>query len=148
MVICFTLRKKCPYPELFWFVFSRILTEYGELWIISPYSVRIRENTNQNNSEYGYFLCSVNFSRNKDYVHIIISRNSVHYISFASKFIWCHLYIYHLYHLFGIIYSEKYFHFYTWTSHWTAGSSTQAKVPHGSLLDLAVVWHIAFHFPQ
>ena len=23
------LRKKCPYSELFWSVFSRILTEYG-----------------------------------------------------------------------------------------------------------------------
>ena len=26
-----TLRKKCPYSELFWSVFSRIRTEYGEI---------------------------------------------------------------------------------------------------------------------
>ena len=31
----------------FWFVFSRIRTEYGEMLRISPYSVRMRENTNQ-----------------------------------------------------------------------------------------------------
>ena len=26
-----TLRKKCPYSELFWSAFSRIQTEYGEV---------------------------------------------------------------------------------------------------------------------
>ena len=31
-----TLRKKCPYSELFWPAFSCILTKYGE--ILSPYS--------------------------------------------------------------------------------------------------------------
>ena len=44
-----TLRKKCPYLELFWSVFSRIRTEYGEILCISLYSVRMRENTDQNN---------------------------------------------------------------------------------------------------
>ena len=34
-----SLRKNCPYLELFWSVFSRIWTEYG----ISPYSVRLWE---------------------------------------------------------------------------------------------------------
>ena len=53
-----TLRKKCPYLELFWSAFSRIRTEYGEIRNISPYSVRMRENTEQNNSEYGHFLSS------------------------------------------------------------------------------------------
>ena len=48
-----TLREKCPYSELFWSVFSRIRTEYGEI-----YSVRMQENTDQNNSEYGHFLHS------------------------------------------------------------------------------------------
>ena len=51
-----TLRKKCPYSELFWSAFSRIRTEYGEILPISPYSVRMRENADQNNSEYGQFL--------------------------------------------------------------------------------------------
>ena len=45
-----TLRKKCPYSGFFWSVFSRN---------ISPYSVRMRENKNQKNSEYGHFLRSV-----------------------------------------------------------------------------------------
>ena len=51
------LRKKCPHSELLWSVFSRIRTEYGK--IFSPYSVQIRENTDQNNSKYGQFLPSV-----------------------------------------------------------------------------------------
>ena len=41
-------REKCLYSELFWSVFSRIRTEYGE--------VRMRENTDQNKSEYWHFL--------------------------------------------------------------------------------------------
>ena len=53
------LCEKCPYPELFWFVFSRIRTEYGEILRISPYSVQMQENMDQNNSEYGHFLRSV-----------------------------------------------------------------------------------------
>ena len=51
-----SLRKKCPYLELFWFAFSRIRTEYEEIRSISPYSVRMRKNVGQNNSEYGHFL--------------------------------------------------------------------------------------------
>ena len=47
----YSLRKKCLYSELFWSVFSRIRTEYGEI-------LRMRENTDQNNSEYGHFLRS------------------------------------------------------------------------------------------
>ena len=38
-----TLSKKCLYSELFWSVFSRIRTEFGEIWSISPHSVRIQE---------------------------------------------------------------------------------------------------------
>ena len=59
-----SLRKKCPYSEFFWSPFSRILTEYGEILRISPYSVQMRENTDQNNFEYGQFLCSVCFEKN------------------------------------------------------------------------------------
>ena len=54
-----SLREKCPYSELFWSVFSRIWTGYGEILRISPYSVRMRENANQNKSEYRHFLRSV-----------------------------------------------------------------------------------------
>ena len=36
--------------------FSRIRPEYREVLRISPYSVRMRENADQNNSEYEQFL--------------------------------------------------------------------------------------------
>ena len=49
-----SLRKKCSNSELFWSVFSHIQTEYGEILRIFPYSVRMRENADQNNSEYGH----------------------------------------------------------------------------------------------
>ena len=49
------LRKKCPYLELFWSAFSRIWTEFSELQSISPYSVRMWENADLNNSKYGHF---------------------------------------------------------------------------------------------
>ena len=51
----FSLPKKCPYSELFWSVFSRIRTEYGEIRSMSTNSVQMRENTDQNNSEYRPF---------------------------------------------------------------------------------------------
>ena len=47
-----TRREKCPYSEIFWPAFSCIRTEYGEIRIISPYSVWTQENADQNNSEY------------------------------------------------------------------------------------------------
>ena len=45
------LRKKCPYSEFFWSSFFRIRTEYGNLLHKSLYSVRMRKNTDQKNSE-------------------------------------------------------------------------------------------------
>ena len=51
----YSLREKCPYSECFWSVFSRIRTEYGEIRSISFYSVWMRENTDQENSEYRNF---------------------------------------------------------------------------------------------
>ena len=54
-----SLREKCPHSEFFWSVFSRIWIEYGEIRSISPYSVRMRENMDQEKSEYGHFLRSV-----------------------------------------------------------------------------------------
>ena len=55
------LCENSPYSELFWPVFSRILTECGEIPRISPYSIQMREITDQNNSKYGHF--SQHFSR-------------------------------------------------------------------------------------
>ena len=48
--------KNCPYSELFWSVFPRIRTEYREILRISPCSVQMSENANQNNFEYGHVL--------------------------------------------------------------------------------------------
>ena len=51
----YSLRKMCKYSEFLWYVFSRIWTEYRDLLWRSPYSVRMRENTDQKNSKYGHF---------------------------------------------------------------------------------------------
>ena len=48
-----TLRKKCPYSELFWSAFSRIRTSY---------SVRMWKNADQTNYEYRHFPRTVNLS--------------------------------------------------------------------------------------
>ena len=58
----YTLRKVCPYSKFLWSVFSRIRTEYGDIWSISPYSVQIGENTDQNDFEYGNFSPSDRYS--------------------------------------------------------------------------------------
>ena len=42
-----SLLERCPYSEFFCFEFSLIRTEYGEIRSISPYSVRMSENTDQ-----------------------------------------------------------------------------------------------------
>ena len=57
-----TLRKKCPYWELFWSAFSRIRTKYGEIQSISTYSLRMWENADQNNSKYEHFLHSGSYA--------------------------------------------------------------------------------------
>ena len=49
---------KCSHSEFFWSIFSRILTKYREIRSISPYSVWMRRNTDQKNSEYGHFTNS------------------------------------------------------------------------------------------
>ena len=57
-----TLGGKYPYSDFFGFVFSRTQIEYGEI----PYSVQMRENMNQKNSEYGHFSRSVMINGNCD----------------------------------------------------------------------------------
>ena len=57
-----SLRKKCPYSEFFWSVFSSIWIEYGRIRSISPYSAQMQEYTDQKNSEYGHFSHSVYLS--------------------------------------------------------------------------------------
>ena len=66
----YSLRENYPYSELFWSAFSRIRTEYGQILRISPYSVRMRENTDQKNSEYGkFFEWFLNISNSSIYMN-------------------------------------------------------------------------------
>ena len=51
--ITITLRKKCPYFPAFGL--------NTEKYLISPYPVRIQENTDQNTSEYGHFSRSARY---------------------------------------------------------------------------------------
>ena len=44
---------------VFWSLFSCIQTEYSEILRISPYSVRMQENADQENAEYEHFSCSM-----------------------------------------------------------------------------------------
>ena len=48
------LRELYPYSRFLWSAFSCIWTKYGETFRISPYSVQMRENTDQESSEYGF----------------------------------------------------------------------------------------------
>ena len=49
----------CPYSEFFCPVFSHIYAAYDDLVCKFPYLVRMRENTDQKNSEYKHVLRSV-----------------------------------------------------------------------------------------
>ena len=92
------MRKKCPYSELFWSVFYLIRTEYGEIRSISPYSVKMRENVDQNNSEYGHFLRSVVLALQKIlFLHYEISfeKKGV-YAKYTSILFIVHNYLYKL----------------------------------------------------
>ena len=55
------LHKKCPYLEFSWSMFFLIQTEYKDLQSKSTYSVRMRKNADQKNSEYGNLSRSVIF---------------------------------------------------------------------------------------
>ena len=61
-LLCFvSLHERHRYSELFWSLFSRIRTEYGDIVRISTYSVELRENTDQKNIKYGHFSRSLCF---------------------------------------------------------------------------------------
>ena len=68
-----SLGEKCPYLELFWSAVSRIRTEYGEIRSISPHSIRMRENADQNNSEYERFSTSAFHEKSVD--HSFVTRH-------------------------------------------------------------------------
>ena len=80
-----TLRKKCSYSELFWSAFFRIRTKYGEILRVSPYSVQMWENGDQNNSEYGHFLRSgIHLLRDRHQVSLLLWRkfDQINYLLF------------------------------------------------------------------
>ena len=55
---CISCPKHCIKLSVFGVILvpiSSVRTKYGAIWSISPYSVRMRENRGQNNSEYGHF---------------------------------------------------------------------------------------------
>ena len=53
------LRESVQIRSFFWSVFSPIRTEYGEIRLISPYSVRMRKIRTRKNSVFGHFSHSV-----------------------------------------------------------------------------------------
>ena len=67
------LRKKCPYSELFWSAFSGIRTEYGEIRNIFPYSVWMRENTDQVLAMPGFLLATTGWKTSQ--LHLNITTN-------------------------------------------------------------------------
>ena len=73
---------------LVWSAFSHIRTEYAELRSTSPYSVRIREKTDQNNSEYGHFLRSVCIKfLSLIFLKDLTNINSVPFFLFSSGYV-------------------------------------------------------------
>ena len=60
--------KSIQIRSFLWSTFSRIRTEYGEILHISLYSVRMRENADQNNSEYTgtFYTVSEKEKKNED----------------------------------------------------------------------------------
>ena len=60
----YALREKCPYSQIFWFVFSCIWIEYRKILRISPYSDQMRGNADLKNSDYRHFSRSDDFGRN------------------------------------------------------------------------------------
>ena len=80
-----SLRKKCLYSELFWSVFSRIPTEYGEALRISQSEcgkMRTRITPNTEN------LYAVFFKGKRVYFNVIVSKNT----QTGVKKIWRHLF--------------------------------------------------------
>ena len=82
MLASSTQCEKCPYSEFFCSLFSPILTEYGEIIHISPYSVQIWQNTEQKTSDYGHFSRSAT-NEVFIFVTIIVIEN------FVSRYISC-----------------------------------------------------------
>ena len=57
--------EKRLYSDISWSVFSHIWTVYGGLLYKFAYSVQMRGNTDLENCEYGHFLGSAKWQKNK-----------------------------------------------------------------------------------
>ena len=93
-------RERCLYSEFFGSVFSYIWIEYWDLQSKSPYSVRMRENMDQKNSECGQLLRSAEYHQNK-------RKYYTNWISYSTSFVivsnaWCWSYLSFKYHGSGI----------------------------------------------
>ena len=53
------MREKYTYLVFFWSTFSRIWSEYGDLFCKSPFSVQMLENADQRNFEYGHYAVNI-----------------------------------------------------------------------------------------
>ena len=84
--------------NFFWSVFSRICTEYGDFFRNSPYSVRIRENTDQKKTPYldtfhtVWWYCVVHWNNgnleiSKHCVVVIDAKDNVEKIRISIKFL-------------------------------------------------------------
>ena len=68
-------REKCPYSEFCWSLFSRIWAVCRDLPCKSLYSVVMRENTGQKNSEDGHHI-----------------RSEVSYLEISDQLVFCSYY--------------------------------------------------------
>ena len=89
-MLSFTLLEKCPYPAFFWSVFSRFRTEYREMWTISSYSVRMRENTEKENSKYGQFSPSVSIVKDPVFIKPFLANVPILCPVFSEDIKWKH----------------------------------------------------------
>ena len=64
--------KSVQIRSFFWSVFSRILTEYGEILRISACSVRMQENTDQKNYVFGHISHSATFHKIEIWLLVVL----------------------------------------------------------------------------
>ena len=67
-------------------LFSRIWTEYREIWGISPYSVWMRKTAAQKNSEYRHFSRSANEIVQKSHILHITDTQSSNGVFFSEAY--------------------------------------------------------------
>ena len=73
-----SLHKMCPYSEIFWSVFSRIRTEYGEIRSTSSYSVQMRGNMDRNMD---HMLFTVTFFFDESVLSMLESSTRMYYLA-------------------------------------------------------------------